>query len=542
MPSPTPGPAAPAGAPTVNVGILAHIDAGKTSLTERLLYDTGVTGRLGSVDAGTTRTDSLAVERRRGITVRAAVAALPTARGQVNLIDTPGHSAFVAEVERVLDVLDGAVLVVSATDGVQPQTRVLMRTLRRMRPPALLFCNKIDRPGARHHDLLAELRRRLSPHIVALTGPRDASTRAAAAPPYDPADREFAARLGEALADHDNALLARRVDGERPGADELTAALAAQTSAALIHPVFFGSAITGAGIPTLLDAMTRLLPRTTTPPPTTAAADGAGGGADEPVGSFFAVRRGPRGETVAYLRLRAGTLRPRARVRFWRPGPDGTPVRRTGRVTGLHVVTPTRPGGHQGGSGGAPPDTPEGARAGDIAEVRGLDVAVGARLGAPTGPTDDTWFAAPGVETVIRARDPRDTGRLHAALRALGDADPLIVTGDTEDDGVCLRLYGEVQKEIIAATLAADFGVDAVFTPSRPVYLERPAGTGAAAESIGDRDPVRFWATVGLRVEPGAPASRVTFARETELGALPRGFDRAIEATVRDTLRRGRYG
>ena len=133
---------------TLNLGILAHVDAGKTSLTERLLYAVGVTDHLGRVDAGSTQTDTLALERQRGITIRSAVVSFVLDDVTVNLIDTPGHPDFIAEVERVLGVLDGAVLVISAVEGVQPQTRVLMRTLRRLRIPTLIFMNKVDRAGA----------------------------------------------------------------------------------------------------------------------------------------------------------------------------------------------------------------------------------------------------------------------------------------------------------------------------------------------------------------------------------------------------------
>jgi ribosomal protection tetracycline resistance protein len=133
---------------TLNLGILAHVDAGKTTLTERLLYAAGAIDQIGSVDAGTTQTDSLALERQRGITIKAAVVSFAIGDVTVNLIDTPGHPDFIAEVERVLSVLDGAVLVISAVEGVQPQTRVLMRALRRLAIPTLLFVNKIDRPGA----------------------------------------------------------------------------------------------------------------------------------------------------------------------------------------------------------------------------------------------------------------------------------------------------------------------------------------------------------------------------------------------------------
>ena len=133
---------------TLNLGILAHVDAGKTTLTERLLYAAGVIDRVGSVNAGTTQTDSLALERERGITIRSTVAAFERDGACVNLIDTPGHPDFIAEVERVLSVLDGAVLVLSAVEGVQPQTTVLMRALRRLDVPTVLFVNKTDRTGA----------------------------------------------------------------------------------------------------------------------------------------------------------------------------------------------------------------------------------------------------------------------------------------------------------------------------------------------------------------------------------------------------------
>ena len=133
---------------TLNLGIVAHVDAGKTTLTERLLYAAGVIDEVGSVDDGTTQTDSLALERQRGITIKSAVVSFTVGDVTVNLIDTPGHPDFIAEVERALSVLDGAVLVISAVEGVQPQTRILMRALQRLDVPAVLFVNKIDRRGA----------------------------------------------------------------------------------------------------------------------------------------------------------------------------------------------------------------------------------------------------------------------------------------------------------------------------------------------------------------------------------------------------------
>src|SRR5215468_2410327 len=153
---------------TLNLGIVAHVDAGKTTLTERLLYAAGVIDEIGSVDDGSTQTDTMALERQRGITIKSAVVSFTLGDVTVNLIDTPGHPDFIAEVERVLGVLDGAVLVISAVEGVQAQTRVLMRALQRLRIPTLLFINKIDRAGARSEGVLQSICEKLSPAIVAL--------------------------------------------------------------------------------------------------------------------------------------------------------------------------------------------------------------------------------------------------------------------------------------------------------------------------------------------------------------------------------------
>ena len=161
----------------LNLGIVAHVDAGKTSLTERLLFDSGVLDRMGRVDDGDTQTDSLALERERGITIRSAVVSFDVGDVSVNLLDTPGHPDFIAEVERVLGVLDAAVLVVSAVEGVQPQTRVLMRTLQRLRIPTVIFVNKIDRAGARGVDIIDEIGEHLD-----LTGRGDGRRSATWAP------------------------------------------------------------------------------------------------------------------------------------------------------------------------------------------------------------------------------------------------------------------------------------------------------------------------------------------------------------------------
>ena len=218
---------------TLNLGILAHVDAGKTTLTERLLYGAGVIAELGSVDKGTTQTDSLALEQQRGITIKSAVVSFAIDDVTVNLIDTPGHPDFIAEVERVLSVLDGAVLVISAVEGVQPQTRILMRALQRLRIPTLIFVNKIDRRGADCERVIGEIRDKLTQaRRMDRRRPTSASTH-----PLD------------VLAEHDDELLTEYLDdGASISPQRLRDALAEQTSSAHVHPVFCGSALTGAGV------------------------------------------------------------------------------------------------------------------------------------------------------------------------------------------------------------------------------------------------------------------------------------------------------
>ncbi len=503
----------------LNLGILAHVDAGKTTLTERLLYCAGVIDEPGSVDEGTTRTDSLALERQRGITIKSAVVSFTVDGTTVNLIDTPGHPDFVAEVERALSVLDGVVLVVSAVEGVQPQTRILWRALQRLRIPTLFFVNKIDRRGASYERVLNDIAERLTQAVVPMGSVRGLGTRGAAIIPPDEADMDSRSRLAEMLADHDDAVLTAYLDDKAAIPDGwLHEKLAGQVKDTLAHPVYFGSAITGAGVDALLRGVAGLLPA-------------AGGDASGPVsGRVFKIERGAAGEKVAYARMFSGTVAIRDRVRIGRG--------REGKITAISVFA----------DGAA--ERRDRVTAGQIARLSGLaEIQIGDVIGTAPGSADQYYFAPPTLETAIVPRDPRGKARLHAAITQLAEQDPLInVRQDDIRQEIYVSLYGEVQKQVIEATLATEYGVQIGFRETTPICVERPVRTGTAEEILhAPENP--FLATLGIRIDPAPAGSGTGFRLEVGHQAVPmyiyknmESFAAAMEQYVAETLRQGLHG
>ena len=499
---------------TLNLGILAHVDAGKTTLSERLLYTAGAIDHVGSVDAGTTQTDSLDLERERGITIRSAVASFLLGDLTVNLVDTPGHPDFIAEVERVLGVLDGAILVVSAVEGVQPQTPLLFRALQRLRVPTLLFVNKLDRAGADPAGVVEAMARRLAPTVIPMGRVREPGRSTASVEPYGAGDAEHRASLAEVLAEHDEAIL-RAFVGEDPvlSYPRLREGLATQTRRALVYPVFFGSAGLGIGVTGLLAGIDELLV-------------GERGDPDAPVsGRVFKIERTTSGERVAYVRLFAGTLRPRQRV-LVAGGEEAKP-------TAVRVFAPA----------GAP--RRDAVTAGEMATIRGLpSVRVGDAIGEPPPGQDvAARFPRPALEAAVAAVKPEQGGSLRAALTQLAEQDPLIdVRQDDRKHEVSVSLYGEVQKEVIQTTLERDYGVLAEFRETTTVCIERPAGVGEADEVIsakvktnitGRSSPLStnpFVATLGLRIEPAAPGSGIAFRHDVEPRLIPLYIFKTVEA------------
>jgi ribosomal protection tetracycline resistance protein len=504
----------------VTIGILAHVDAGKTSLTERILFETGVITSIGSVDKGTTQTDTLELERARGITIKSAVVSFQLNGLIVNLIDTPGHADFVAEVERSLRVLDGVVLVVSAVEGVQPQTRRLARAVCSAHLPLLIFVNKIDRLGARGDALLADIRRTLRLRVVELNSPTGLGVRTAEIATCHRESPAWRESLIDLLAETNERVIEAF---EHTGSDLsdafLEAELRAQIAAGTIVPVFFGSAITGVGVPELLAGIEEWLPAAE-------AADHA------PVsGTIFKIARRPSGEKVVYARLFAGRLAVRQRVVMRRRDACGAIEQLEERITSMDRFA----------SGTAVPANT--AVAGDIVALHGLRAArIGDHLGVENRSVRESppTFPLPKLESIVLPVKPDQITRLRGALEQLAEQDPLISLRQRNEDGeISLRLYGEVQKEVVAETLSRDYGIAVWFGPTRTICIERPVGVGEYAEFIGESGNP-FYATVGFRIEPADCGSGIRFVRE--LGSLPLAFYRAIEESVHETLTQGLAG
>jgi len=501
----------------LHLGVLAHVDAGKTTLTEQLLHHAGVVDRPGRVDHGDTVTDADAIERRRGITIQAAVVSFELRRGDgesvtVNLLDTPGHADFVAEVDRSLSVLDAAILVVSAVEGVQPQTRTLIRALERLELPFLVVVNKIDRAGARGRELLSELDTAVPGRAVAITVPAALGHRDAH--PLPRTHAELLADLADAADDHEPTIGGAFMRDLVVEPAALTAALARQTAAARIHPVLHTAALAGVGVQGVLDAIVTYLPAVRPR-------------ADAPLRArAFKVGRDAAHRRVVYVRVDGGAVHPRDHVTVHHHNRWGAHEHVEEQVTASAIVDGGR--------------LREGAAvAGRIGVLAGLErAAVGDGLGTLDPDRAVRHFPPPGLEAVIRPRDAALRTHLHRALLELADADPLIDVRIDDDEGeVAVSLYGEVQREVLATRLEQQFGLDVEILPTRVVHVERPAGSGRAR-----RDTPSGNAQVGLLLEPREPGAGTRYVLGVERGYLLPSFHTAIEASVQEQLRRGLHG
>lgn len=495
---------------TINIGIVAHVDAGKTSLTERILYETNVITEVGRVDSGNTQTDSMELERQRGITIKASVVSFFIDDLKVNVIDTPGHADFIAEVERSFRVLDGAILVISAVEGVQAQTKILMRILQKLNIPTILFVNKIDRSGANTEKVMKQIKDVLSNEALPFYSVLNEGTKEARIIAYKSYDDCI-----ELLAPYNESLLASYVNDEIVPDTLLKEELNKQIAQANVFPIFFGSAMTGMGVTELLENISDLFP--------------ANKFAENEIlsGVVFKIERESSGEKIAYVRVFSGRLHVRKYVDIQRS--ESLPHKE--KIKKMCIF-------HNGNAVQAST-----VHSGEFCKVWGLtNIKIGDIIGEWTDYIKDIHFAEPQMEAAIEAVPKERIHDLYAALMDLCEEDPLIkVWKDDIHNELYIRLFGEVQKEVIETTLFEKYNLQVTFSNTRVVCIEKPIGIGNSAELMGEKTNP-FYATIGFKVERGELNSGITYKLGVELGSLPLAFHKAIEDTVFQTLKQGLYG
>lgn len=484
-----------------NVGICAHIDAGKTTLTEQVLFLTGRERYVGRVDEGTSVMDWMAEERERGITIAAAATRVRWAGAEINLVDTPGHVDFTVEVERCMRVLDGAVVVLDATKGVEPQTETVWRQVAARGLPAIAFANKCERPGADVLACQASIRERLGARAVVVAYPVGGGDteeplrgvvdlvemrahgvdRQGQRREIELADalREEAqvlrAELVDALGDRDEVLFEAICEGREPTADELRRSLRTLTRAREVVPLFCGAALLGHGVPLLLDGVARLLPSPAEAVPPELF-DGPAGGAyrgalPEPLALCFKVhskvRRGVRSD-LTFVRVYRGRIEPGTRVWNGRAGV----TEEVGSVLRIHASEVEHIDGARGGDivalGGL-----RATGTGDTLVVEGCDL----RLEPPRVPT-------PMLGVAVEPRRDVERLPLRDALEQLAREDPSLKVAEDRGSGQwLLEGMGELHLEIALARLRAEFGVEPRVGPPRVAYREavRVAARGAGS-------------------------------------------------------------
>ena len=549
------------------MGIFAHIDAGKTSLTERILYLSGSRRSAGTVDEGTTATDYLEVERERGITVKAACVRLSWKDCSLNLIDTPGHVDFGAEVERSMRVLDGAVLVLCAVAGVQARTEGILKAAARRGLPRLALVNKMDRKGASFQRAVEELSA-LDPGAIAVqlpcgTGPGfagildlvslsftafpgsdAADPRAGSDPAFLDEGRAARARLVEALADGDEAMMAAFAAGREPGAEELRASLRAACVAGRLTPVLCGSAFVDASVAFLLDAVRDWLPcpeEAGCPEgldPDTGASLRRESSPAAPFSSFvFKTQTDPHFGRLSWLRVWSGGLAPGDRLveagtgaalrvqRIFTIQADQLEDRTSASAGDIVAVA----FGSLGKGGGSVSRRGKGSAPGST----------GSSLCAPSAPIlyEALDLAEPVVSIALEPLARADGEAIAKALAFLLEDDPSLEAREDGDTGrITLSGMGELHLDVVVERLRGEFGVRIRAGQPQVSYREALSGT-ASAECDFDRDMngERVRAALGLRLAPRARGAGKLFALGPGLrvpAALVAAFQRGVEAAL----------
>jgi elongation factor G len=541
-----------------NIGIMAHIDAGKTTTTERILFYTGITHRIGEVHEGTATMDYMEQEQERGITITSAATTCTWNNFRINIIDTPGHVDFTAEVERSLRVLDGAVALFDSVSGVQPQSETVWRQGDKYKVPRICFVNKMDKAGADFEYVIETIRKRLGARPVAIQIPigaeakfagvidlvemraivwRDETMGAKYSVEEIPADlvkkaEAFRMQLIESVAEHDDTMLAQFLDGEIPSAVELKAGLRKATIAMKVFPVMCGSSFKNKGVQTLLDAVIDYLPSPLDLPPLTGfdphdpsvelvrkTED------DAPMSALaFKLINDPFGK-LAFIRLYSGALRTGDTIMNPRTGKS----ERIGRLVKMHANKRE--------------DITE-IYAGDICACVGLkDIKTGDTLCAPSDPValSAIDFPEPVISVAIEPKTKADQEKMGMALARLSDEDPTFkVRTDHESGQTIISGMGELHLEILVDRMKREHKVEANVGEPRVAFRETIRKIAEAeGKYIRQTGGSGNYGHVKIRLEPNEPGAGFEFVDAIRGGVVPKEYIKPTEQGIREALTGG---
>lgn len=497
-----------------NIGILAHVDAGKTTVTEQILYKSGTIRYLGSVDKGTAFTDSLEVEQQRGISVKAASANLTWKNVNINIIDTPGHIDFSAEVERSLSVLDGAVLIVSAVEGVQPQTEVYFNALQAIGIPVIIFINKVDRIGSNVKRVIGDIRKKLTYNAVPaeiLQGEENSNPNVEFILKGENQGTKIWNEFIEEVAEKDEELLEKYLGGEIITFEYIYKKFIEMVRSCNIYPVLYGAALKGIGTEELLNSLIDYLPAP------------LGKREEELSGIVFKIEHHKSLGKMAYIKLFSGEIKSRDLV-YNSTKDTGEKVTQIKKLIGQKEV--------ESGAVGA----------GEIAGVSGLNSAsIGDILGSPNKVPHVPNIANPLLTLQVKPIDKADYTKLTEALDELQEEDPMLhVQKLKEKEEIHIQIMGMIQLEILQSILKERFNLEISFGKPSVIYKETPAGSGYGFAAYTMPKPC--WAITRFYIEPLERGAGFIYESKVRNEDIKLHYQREVEKQLPKTLEQGIYG
>lgn len=493
----------------LNIGIMAHVDAGKTTVTEGFLYHSGIKNSMGNVDNGTTTTDSMELEKQRGMTIRSATVSFLIGDSKINLIDTPGHMDFIAEVERSLSVLDGVILVISAKEGVQPQTRAIFHKIQQMKIPAILFINKIDRMGVNLEEVYEQMSQQLTNSFLLMQ--KVTYQYGAVEQTYEISERSFCEEdFSEQIILQSEKLLEKYMNGEKVAVEDYEKVIRSRIRYGKLYPVYHGTALQDVGIRELMEAIGKwFMPRTD-----------MDGGLSAYV---YKIIFDEHNHKLVFTRIFSGELVLRKHVSLERDGQEMIIRNLFGLENGSLV--------------------PKAAvEAGDVAVLMdGKELVCGDWIGERTK-LPMVSQTEPLLKVGVRPVPASNRRMLLEALQILAMEDPYLdLNIDEETEEIKLKLFGNLQREIVQSLLKERFHLETEFDSVSTVKKDKPADRITCIVPINSPGNL-LRAGVGLMLEPLEEGSGFQYETKVSFGDLTKSFQNGVKEGVEKGIRKGLFG